>query len=87
MRSSASAYNSIKNPRYQISASYGGNKKIPLHKTDVDYLIAYLPNENIWYIIPIEAITGRVKISIAIKNRESEWLPYKEAWHLLMKGN
>ena len=55
-------------------------------KDDCDYFICYLPEEDVSYIYPIEAVSDKWSANIRNKNTKHSKLfsdSYLEAWHLL----
>lgn len=53
-------------------------------KDTIDFIAAHLVQENIWYIVPIEAIGGRMTVNFnPHSRRKSEYEKYREAWCLL----
>ena len=52
---------------------------------DIDFLVAYVVPENVWYVLPIalfENIRG-VKMFPSSKRRMSKFEKYREAWELI----
>lgn len=66
--------------RYAAGARGSGNYT----KDDIDFIAAHLIQENIWYIVPIEAFVGRARLSFTLgARRKNKYEKYREAWCLL----
>jgi hypothetical protein len=52
-------------------------------KSDFDYLAVYIIPKDLWYIIPSAVATRRIAIRVAPDNKNNQYEPYREAWHLL----
>ncbi len=54
---------------------------------DIDFFACYIGPEDLWYIIPVRDVTGRISAFFA-RNPPSRrrWERYREAWHLLSRG-
>lgn len=53
-------------------------------KDDVDFLVAYIVPENIWYVIPVEDIQGISRLWFFPRHkRGSRFEKYREAWCLM----
>jgi hypothetical protein len=47
---------------------------------DIDFLVAYLPPEDLWYIVPIKMLKGRGNLIFFPHGRgTSPWEKYREA--------
>jgi hypothetical protein len=50
----------------------------------VDYLVAYLGPEDLWYVIPVKLLNGRNRVYLSPwTRRQSEFKKYVDAWCLL----
>ncbi len=51
---------------------------------DIDFFAGYIGPEDVWYIIPVRDVRGRISAFFA-QNRGTRrrWERYREAWHLL----
>jgi hypothetical protein len=70
--------------RYRVKTT-GANGRVYTSK-EIDFFVAYVVPENIWYIIPIQAIGQRKGIRFyPTTRRQSEAMfeKYREAWCLL----
>ncbi len=67
----------------QYVANAKGNSRL-YTKDDIDFIAAHLIQENIWYIVPIEAFEGRTMLHFNPKlGSKSKYEKYREAWCLL----
>jgi len=70
--------------RYRVKTT-GANGKVYTSK-EIDFFVAYIVPENIWYIIPVQAIGKRKGIRFYPTSRrqsKGEFEKYREAWCLL----
>jgi PD-(D/E)XK endonuclease len=70
--------------RYRVKTT-GANGRVYTSK-EIDFFVAYLVPENIWYIIPIQAIGQRKGIRFYPHTRRQSramYEKYREAWCLL----
>jgi len=54
----------------------------PYTKADIDFLAAYVEDQNIWYIVPVEAFSG-IKAVHLTPGGKGMYEKYREAWCLL----
>jgi len=54
-------------------------------RDDIDFLVAYIVPEDVWYVVPIEVFETRtaVKFFPTSKRRMSRFEKYREAWCLM----
>jgi hypothetical protein len=53
-------------------------------KDDIDFIAAHVIQENLWYIVPVEAFEGRTGLHFnPTSSRENKYEKYREAWCLL----
>jgi hypothetical protein len=53
-------------------------------KEDIDFIAAHVIQQNLWYIVPIEAFEGRTMLHFHPKPQsKSKYEKYREAWCLL----
>ena len=53
-------------------------------KDDIDFIAAHLVQDNIWYIVPVEAFQGRTMLHFHPKlHSKAKYEKYREAWCLL----
>lgn len=55
----------------------------PYEGDPFDFLVAYIIQEDLWYIIPAKLVVGQGSIALYPKLKNSKYEPYREAWHLL----
>ena len=56
----------------------------PYTHAEIDFLVAYLAPEDLWYVFPISALVGRGNVHISIHSRNKlRWDEYREAWRLI----
>ena len=70
--------------RYRVKTT-GASGKVYTSK-EIDFFVAYIVPENIWYIIPIQAVGQRKNIRFYPASRrqsKAEFEKYREAWCLL----
>jgi PD-(D/E)XK nuclease superfamily protein len=70
--------------RYRVKTT-GASGKVYTSK-EIDFFVAYIVPENIWYIIPVQAIGKRKGIRFYPTSRrqsKGEFEKYREAWCLL----
>jgi len=53
-------------------------------KDTIDFIAAHVVQENIWYIVPVEAFAGRGSLHFSPRSRrKTKYEKYREAWCLL----
>jgi len=70
--------------RYRVKT--GGASGIPYTPSEIDFFVAYLVPEDLWYIIPIAAIGNRKGVRFYPHTRHpsrAHFERYREAWCLL----
>jgi hypothetical protein len=50
---------------------------------EIDFLVAYIVSENIWYVIPIDAVVPRTGLHLSPRSKRNRFEIYREAWCLL----
>jgi len=60
-----------------------GNGAVLYRRDELDFIAAYVADADVWYIIPIEATRGQVRIQLSPNRKQSRYERYREAWHLL----
>ncbi len=65
-----------------------GKNKVAYTKDEIDFLVIYVLPEETWYIIPVEALRGRLCLTIRVADspQPGNLEAYKEAWPLLWEG-
>jgi PD-(D/E)XK endonuclease len=69
---------------YTVRAGHGG-QCLPFTYAQADFLVAFIPPHDAWYVIPVSALVG-VRRGIAFRPHvptKSRWEQYREAWVLL----
>jgi hypothetical protein len=71
-------------PRYTINAGYGNRAKRPYTADQIDLLAAWVSPLDTWYIIPVAALGGRVRLHLYPQRPERGGLEdFRERWDLL----
>jgi hypothetical protein len=69
--------------RREYVTKAGGGSSI-YTKDDIDFIAAHLVQENIWYIVPVEAFEGSTMLQFNPRTRgKRRYEKYREAWCLL----
>jgi hypothetical protein len=69
------------NGRYQAKT---GEFRGRYTKDNIDFIAAHAVQENVWYIVPVEAFEGRLAVHFnPHSRRECRYEKYREAWCLL----
>jgi len=50
---------------------------------DIDFLVIFLIEPEIWYVIPAQAFAGQRSVRLYPGAKESKFAEFEEAWHLL----
>ena len=50
---------------------------------DIDFLVAYIFPEDIWYVFPVALTENRTVLCIRPGSKRSWLEPYREAWKLM----
>ena len=70
--------------RYAMTAARGCEAKIPYDPSDADFLAAYIPPQDAWYIVPIVELRKKVRIYFSPhRPSKGRMEPFLEAWGLL----
>lgn len=60
-----------------------GHQPVPYTAADVDFLALYIIPEDLWYIIPVQALAGiRRGIFLSPRDPGNRYFRYLDAWHL-----
>jgi hypothetical protein len=78
----------VKSNRGRADGGYlvkvSGYKRVAYTENDIDFLVAYLPPEDLWYIVPIKKFIGKGTLFFYPHGRgTSPWEKYREAWCLM----
>ncbi len=70
---------------YSVLAARGKDRKTAYRPSEVDFVAVWIARKGSWYIIPVRALAGRVRIQLASDDHRSRRLfeQYREAWDLL----
>src|SRR5277367_6094733 len=62
-------------------------RTVAYKKSELDFVVAYLMPEKVWYILPISVVAGRRSLLLPPPGfrGKNPWAQYQEAWHLLGK--
>jgi len=70
---------------YRVKTS-GGNT-LQGHKlysaNDIDFLVAYIFPENLWYVFPTSVVENRKIVCVVPGSKKSRFEQYREAWKLM----
>jgi PD-(D/E)XK endonuclease len=69
--------------RFEVSLLHPSGPNRTYQQSDFDYLAVYYIPKDIWYIIPSAQAAGRFAIRACPGDKQNQWEPYREAWHLL----
>jgi hypothetical protein len=60
---------------------------VPYTEEEIDLLTVYLVPEDTWYLLPVAALHGRVRLTLYSKDhgKPGPEAEYKEAWETLME--
>jgi len=67
------------------SGEYGirvaGGRLAPYDETEIDFLVAYLVPEDIWYVIPVKMLRGWQALYFSPQGRrKAKWAKHREGW-------
>ena len=55
---------------------------------DIDFLVAHVPPEEAWYVIPVEAFAPHLHLWLYPRGEHAgQYEKYREAWELLGAGS
>ncbi|HZR59138.1 MAG TPA: group I intron-associated PD-(D/E)XK endonuclease [Terriglobales bacterium] len=80
--------NSLYDGAYQVKAAcrIAGQSARSYTPEEIDYIVAYVVPRDIWYVIPLTALKGKIHLRLhpeKIGRHKPKWETYREAWHLL----
>ena len=73
-------------PHYRIKTSVGGGtryRSMPYSAKEIDFLAAYIIQEDVWYIFPAILIERRKIVCVNPGSKRSSFEKYREAWKLM----
>lgn len=70
---------------YRIKTSSGGGTRehLPYSASEIDFLVAYLHPEDLWYVFPAVVIVGQKSVCVKPGCQRSRYEQYREAWKLM----
>ena len=72
--------------RYAVAA-HGSDPKSGYSAEDIDFLVAHVPPEEAWYVIPVEAFVPHLHLWLYPRGEHAgQYERYREAWELLGAG-
>jgi hypothetical protein len=72
---------------YRLRSTHGD--KIPYTAEEIDFLVAYIAAENVWYVIPVNCLPASAVLAFYPSGRErgsGRLEIFREAWHLMAPG-
>jgi hypothetical protein len=75
----------VKSTRGRAPGAYmimvASNRLAPYDHTEIDFLVAYLVPEDMWYVIPVKLLKGRQTLYFYPRGRrKSKWEKFREGW-------
>jgi hypothetical protein len=72
---------------YWLRSTHGD--KIPYTAKEIDFLVAYIATEKVWYVIPVDCVPASAVLAFYPSGRErgsGRLEAFREAWHLMAPG-
>jgi hypothetical protein len=72
---------------YRMRCTHGD--KVPYTAKEIDFLVAYIASENVWYVIPVDCVPASAVLAFYPSGRErgsGRLEAFREAWHLMAPG-
>jgi hypothetical protein len=72
---------------YRMRCTHGD--KVPYTAEEIDFLVAYIASENVWYVIPVNCVPASAVLAFYPSGRErgsGRLEAFREAWHLMAPG-
>ncbi len=66
--------------KYHVRAGHNGQT---FTKEDMDFVVAYVVPEDLWYVVPIEMAEGLTGLWFNPRSKKTRFEKYREAWCLL----
>lgn len=66
--------------KYHVRAGHNGQT---FTKEDMDFIVAHIVPEDLWYVVPIEAAEGLTGLWFNPRSTRARFEKYREAWCLL----
>lgn len=71
-------------PYYRVKTSGGhGQRHTSYSATEIDFLVAYIFQEDVWYVFPATVIENRKAVCLLPGSKRSRFEQYREAWKLM----
>jgi hypothetical protein len=81
---------SSSHPYYRVrttgSRNAGCGPFRPYSAAEIDFLVAYIFPEDIWYVFPAARVIGQKSVCLNPACKRSRFDQYREAWHLMRSG-
>lgn len=76
---------SVSRSHYRIKTTgrNGPLKQAPYSVNEIDFLVAYIHPEDIWYVFPSKIIEARKSLCVRPGSKRSRFEEYREAWKLM----
>jgi PD-(D/E)XK endonuclease len=69
---------------YRIKTSSGNRENCLLYSAnEIDFLVAYIFPEDLWYVFPTNVIQTRNTVWVSPGSKRSKFETYREAWKLM----
>ena len=67
---------------FRINHGRGAVQLLPYSEKEIDFLAAHIVPEDVWYVIPVAALRGRLALRFYAKGYRTQGpdAKYKEAW-------
>jgi PD-(D/E)XK endonuclease len=72
---------------YRLRGTHGD--KILYTAEEIDFLVAYIAAENLWYVVPVDCVPASGVLAFYPSGRErgcSQFERFREGWHLMAPG-
>jgi len=79
----------VKSTMFKCDAGYRCNVVAdgePYESDALDFVAAYVIQEDVWYIIPAAAFKGQTRVRLYPGRKDAKYSRYEEAWNLLRGG-
>jgi len=69
--------------RIKTSGGTGRNRHTPYSASEIDFLVAYIFSEDLWYVFPASVVASQTTVCLWPGSKKSRFEQYREAWHLM----
>lgn len=69
--------------RIKTSGGSGRLRHTPYTAEEIDFLVAYIFPEDLWYVFPAKILERRVSLCVWPGSKKSSYEQYREAWELM----